>query len=279
MPQLMLQGQSGITPWKEEGLAAMFRINLSISTYSPKLAAHPYFHFDLNAGCGWNSEIDCPGSPLVFLTEAEKLQRQICACFVDENDAAIKLLASRPEVRRRDVFCFAGDNGDFAAAIPTLIRYFGEVPKYATGTILCDPNGPLGIPFAALSRVFNVCERLDIVINWNSVATKRTRRAFRERHGTLPRISCLPKICGKRYWLIRESVGVSQFTVLVGRNMQTGDYRRLGFHTLGSDRGKEIVKKLDWCREDDDECPLSKLCGVSQPPCISGDSAGCETKG
>lgn len=268
------QGQSDVTPSKEEGFGAMLRINLSIAKYSPALKDRLYFHFDLNCGKGWNSDLECPGSPMVFFEEADRVGKQVVGVFVDRDVESIKRLVTLQEVRRTNAFCVAGDNADFVQCIPHIIRSFGENPKYAIGTVLCDPNGT-DIPFAGLASVFRQCPRLDVIINWNAIAIKRERGAkLALKRQPPPRIECLPKLFGKRYWHIRHKAGVHQFSILIGRNMKANDYKRLGFYCMDSPQGKSIVQDLDWSKRGADECPLSSLCRLPVPPCLSSYSRG-----
>jgi hypothetical protein len=132
-----------------------------------------------------------------------------------------------------------------------------------------------------LHETLKVCRRLDVIINWNSVAVKRTRNACPSKHACLPRIECLRKVLQKDYWLIREPAERTlfdpadawQWSILVGRNMKANDYRKAGFHDINSPMGKSILSKLDNCKEDDIECPLSRVCErLPLPPCIQSNT-------
>ena len=268
MPRKMIQGQCGSTPWKENGLSALFAINLNISKTSEKLSRYPYFHFDLNCGSGYNDAAGCIGSPIAFLNQVDAIKKSpVVACFVDNSKEAIVALSALPTTRRPSIFCFHGNNASFVTAIPNIIRYFGENPKFAIGSVVSDPNGHKDIPFAELSALFQQCERLDLIINWNGTAFKRSRGSLKTKYATLARVACLPKMFKKKFWHIREPVSMHQFSIIVGRNYETGDYKKLGFHSIHTAAGRSIIERLD----NGDICPLQELCRVSPAPCLSCD--------
>lgn len=271
MVSLLRQGQGIGTAWKERGLEAMLSINMSIANRG-QLGRFPYFHFDLNCGSGCNTKANCKGSPMAFLDAAQQIDKRCYGYFVDQNEEATRDLRGRLE-GSKTTYIFCGDNADFVPMIPGLVRAKGERPEYALGSIFCDPNGVLGVPFRELHRVLKMCPRLDVIVNYSSVTAIRCRAAYPERFASMPRLRCFPRVFGKRYWLIRRVVGVYKHSMLIGRNVKTGDYTKLGFYDLESPTGQELLSEYDEAKHNDVPCPLSDVCTVSSPPCISGSQS------
>ena len=272
----MIQGQSKVTPDKLRGLAATLTINLQIfqRSFAEKHWAR-YFHFDLNAGCGMNEKAGCVGSPLAFLSAAEGAGcRRFSAWFVDLDKGACQQLAERPsvgkEVAARRVAIYQGDNAAFTRRIPDLIEARGENPAMAFGTVLTDPNGTKGLPLDELVRLAARCHRLDLIINWNAAQWKReavieeraSAPGFNNREQARIRLAtALERLeQHKKHWLVRENLGKSQFIMLIGRNYDTGEYRKLGFHRRESELGKAVLlrgsytpqelDKMGYCSEE-----------------------------
>lgn len=242
MPSYFGQGQSELaTEAKVRGLSYALAINLRI--YAAKFAAsrYRYWHFDLNAGSGFNDRVGCVGSPLTFLAQIEATNiRRYFAGFCDCDVDAIRALKTRPEVSGNEsAFIFHGDNGPLCGAIPHIIAA-SERPEFALGTVISDDNAT-GVPVAQLAQLATMCPRLDIVIHWNSTAFKRVLRRYPERPlFSLPEaIDAIPK----PYWWIRRPISSHGFTLLVGRNKLIPAPAALGFHLLGSYEGQQILQR------------------------------------
>lgn len=234
------QGQSDATEFKERGLEAAFSINLSI--FNRKFGSRfPYFHFDLNSGSGINEKVGCIGSPLAFVRAAESVGcTRYFAGFCDIEQEFIGQLMAREEVQRNNrCFCFHGDNASLIDAIPDIIAA-QDRPSRAIGMVLSDPNG-FEVPLDKLAWLSTQCPGLDIVVHWNS----RVRRLYRGKEWPFIDIDEAVKVLNKRHWLIREPRGAHQWTVLIGRNIQVGDHKQLGFWRLESPKGADII---DRCR-------------------------------
>lgn len=244
----MKQGQSDATKHKNRGFASAFAINLTICRKgkSEWHRTRPYFHFDLNAGSGWNHEVNQPrgvmGSPLAFLAAAESANKpEFVAHFVEQDDARGKALAKRPKILGdRRCFVHIGDNADFVPAIPAIVRRNGEKTEYARGSILIDPNGPTGAPWDEVAAVSMICPRLDLFINWSGTAMKR----LPDGHEKRLEVDDLPTLFHKEAWLVRIPHGPWQWSLLLGRNYRTGDHKAAGFMHWDSAEGAAYIEKL-----------------------------------
>lgn len=236
------QGQSDATEFKERGLEAAFSINLKI--FKAKVAARfgnrfPYWHFDLNCGCGINEKIGCIGSPLAFMRAVESVGLpHYFAGFCDINDGFLRSLMSLEPIRdNTQCFSFHGENSALVEAIPDLIAKV-ERPERAVGMVLSDPNG-YAVPLDELAVLSQRCPGIDIAIHWNT----RIRRLFRGHGWQFVDIDEAIAMLNKRHWLIREPRGAHQWTVLIGRNIKTGDHKTLGYFHLDSDKGQSIMQR------------------------------------
>lgn len=219
----VVQGNGKFTSRKLAGFAAALRQNLIVVSRS--IRAEQYFHFDLNAGCGYNEVAKCDGSPIMFrqlANEIEFLNAFSFCCEIDRQSASKLAELTRYDHR---TFVVAGSNQRFVEMIPDIIRRFGCDPGEAFGSILIDPNdhNREAIPYKELRVLSARCPRLDIFFNWPYLAIKRVRGAankgFIRNHEALRDvidIDELPAITGKRHLWIAEQVG--NFVLVVGRN-------------------------------------------------------------
>lgn len=236
------QGQSDSTEFKERGLEAAFAINLKI--FKAKIESRfgdrfPYWHFDLNCGSGINEQIGCIGSPLAFVRAAESVGcRRYFAGFCDINHGYLGELMGREPVRdNAQCFAFHGSNASLIESIPDIIAKV-ERPDKAIGMVLSDPNG-FEVPLDELSDLSSKCPGLDISIHWNS----RLRKLYRGKGWEYIDIDDAVSMLNKKHWLIREPRGNWGWTVLIGRNIATGDHKAMGYFHLDSLKGKDIMDR------------------------------------
>ena len=247
------QGQSDITEFKQRGLEAAFTVNLKVFQAKFK-GRFRYFHFDLNCGSGTNEDFGCIGSPIAFIRAAESAGvNDYFAGFCDINEQHLEALQGHKEIGENDqCFMFHGPNASLIEAIPEIIEARGEKPKYAIGMILADPNGT-EVPLEQMEWLSRICPRMDIVINWNSTQFKRDFGAFGQGRPTLD--GAMRRL-RKAHWLIREPVKAWQWTLVIGRNVEVGDHKALGFYRLESEKGQEIF----------DRCGFKGGVNPSRPP-------------
>jgi three-Cys-motif partner protein len=239
----MNQGQGSNTTRKESAFRGIFAMNLAVQ----KKRRHLYYHFDLNAGSGYNELANCDGSPIVFLNTALAAGVSTYrAHFVDSDDQAVRALLERITDERATVH--HGDNAEFVRAIPRLIKHYGDDLEYALGSILCDPNGT-GIPIDELARLSQQCPRLDIILNYGNRGWKRARGAHIE-SAQLVLEDLLSKL-QKKYWHIQEPPinDPQEWMILIGRNFLMGDWQKMGIFNLDSPKGKEILRRSLTIRE------------------------------
>lgn len=231
------QGQSGITRHKEDAFLGIFRMNLAVQ----KKSRYRYHHFDLNAGCGYNYEAGCPGSPLIFLAAAAQQEiTDFSAHFVDRRPEAVRELLTRIEDPRCTVY--HGDNREFIEAIPGLIRLDNERPDLALGSVLWDPNG-IDLPFAELIQLSRLCPRLDFILNYSARAFKRERGAGYISPELF--LSDQLKSLNKRYWLIQDPLDGDrhEWMILVGRNYRMDVWKSMRLYNLDSAKGQECLRR------------------------------------
>lgn len=239
------QGQSVLTTEaKIRGLSYAMAINMRIFLNKFGASRFRYWYFDLNAGCGFNHDIGCIGSPLTFLAEAQRqgVERYF-AGFCDHDEIAVRELMACPEVRGNPrAHVFHGDNAEYVDAIPYLIGRH-ERPNFAIGTVLSDDNGS-GIPVDKLAALSRSAPRLDIVIHWNSTGIKRA-------HGRRIFLAETMAAIGKKHWWIREPVGKFGFTMLVGQGICISPSSlTTGFHKIESLRGQSLLERCGYTHEE-----------------------------
>jgi len=245
MPSTPGQGQGQTTRDKEIGFDAVMRRNARLAKNvmrKNKWVEYSYWHFDLNAGKGWNDTAQVLGSPILAIHAIRDYFQDKHFCFfVDISGDAIGSLSVRKEIDPERHFLHLGDNSDFASSIPHLIKAKGEKPYFALGSVYCDPNAT-DVPMDALAALAKECNRLDIIINVQCTSFKRTGSAFP--------ISSLHLMLQKKYWLIRRHSPSDpwQSTILIGSNGDFDAYESKGLVFLDSPEGQRIARQCEHTR-------------------------------
>jgi hypothetical protein len=254
-----MQGEGSNTPRKQLGFALLFRQCLRISLAVP----YPYWHLDVNAGCGWNRVSGCPGSPLVFLSEAALVGKPFNAFFVDSDAPGVEEL--RHAVGQAFLKC---DNSTMAvacldnrAACERFSEKIAEAegrPDLAVGSWVCDPNGFHGLPLDGLKMLCRRHPRIDAILSLNVSLFGRVRGC--KGNSATPGFDNWPDpedVLGlqplKKHWLVRNpSWGGrgERFTIFLGRNTEAGMTRFKDFYPLESEAGQRIVRYLKGTRPD-----------------------------
>jgi hypothetical protein len=246
------QGEGGSTARKQRGLAMLFRQGMRMTMRMP----YPYWHIDLNAGCGWNKKADCPGSPLVFLEEAERVGRSFRAVFCDNDPDAVRELKERTmfAVDQFDPASITWVCRDNAEALTEFGRSIAaeDSPGKAFGSVLIDPNGSKGIPFDAVHEFFRRFTRIDLILNVNLSLFAMVREC--KGNPNTPGFDDFPDpedVCGfkqlKSHWLVRNppaGCNGNRFALFIGRNTDKGMTKFEEFYRLDSTQGQLIVKGL-----------------------------------
>jgi hypothetical protein len=242
---------------KERCLGAALTIGTKIASKFSG-SGFSYWHFDANAGCGHNRTCEVPGSPVVFHTVADAclngMQRR--AFFCDHNQVMLDELATRlPLNWKSSSYLLPGDNEDGLEVFSECIQNSGERSSYAIGSVIVDPNGYWyrngtgeGPPVVGLLRFAAKFPRVDIILNLNVGAYWRQRGAGQH---VLPPRDVLASL-NKANWLVRYTAhGQNRWLLAVGRNIETGDHRKLGFHKLDSIEGHAVMLKAERGRQGD----------------------------
>lgn len=240
-----VQGQSRSTEDKERGFASMFAINLRI--FQAKFPGHIYFHFDLHAGSGWNEKVNVVGSPLLFVDLANDTGVDYRIHAVEQDKGRASTLAGLLGHSDR-AFVHHGDNCDFVPLIPELIRYYGDRPEFAIGSILIDPNNTNGIPWNEVASVLGKCPRIDVMCHFPAGAMKRIFYGVIAKGNECETWKAMSDAIGmfrKKHWLIRDPRfgGPHHFTTLIGRNIAIKEHRSIGFHSLETREGFRLFQK------------------------------------
>lgn len=252
----MMQGQSSATLDKERHLASALSISMRILSGKFAGRGYRYWHFDANAGCGWNDEVDVIGSPIVFHRVADQyligMDRE--AFFCDLNSNAIKQLELRLQNESRESqrsFLFPYDNEEVLEVFAEYIRKSGERKEYATGSVIVDPNGywyrdknGQGAPIKALTEFTKEFPRIDVILNLNTRAYKLQRS---HEHNVMRPADVLASL-NKSDWLVKRThTGHNEYLLAVGRNFPTGSH--LQFCKLSSDGGRHIMTMIEGDRQ------------------------------
>jgi three-Cys-motif partner protein len=202
---------------------------------------YPFWLFDLFCGSGYNEQVDCIGSPLAMYSEAVAQGVAPLMHCVDRDPQALAALSAQPLVREhfdRSIFLHNGDNAEFHAYALERVRE-RENPQYAQGIALFDPNDSV-INLELLAGFSRLLPRIDIVINYSGAAVKRANGAGANRAD----LRAYLQAADKKHWLIRKPHGIWQWSLLVGRNVRTGDYRAQGFEHLDGSAGSDALHTL-----------------------------------
>ena len=152
-----------------------------------------------------------------------------------------------------------GNNRDALPLIADQIRRAERKPRYAMGTVLCDPNGYFygdSVPANELADFCREFPRIDVILNLNVRTRRLIRGCIEKRRAGWENVCCLgldelPWFLNRRHWLIRNliSKGGDQFVLMIGRNYRLGDHRALGFHHWESAAGQAILAAVEGARE------------------------------
>ena len=248
------QGQSDYTKHKQDGLKSLLHVNMRIvkpslsRCWKPGMPNLSYFHFDLNAGSGYNETEGVVGSPLVFLNTATAEQINYRAFFCDINKESCEKLLGRISHNEK-AYVFWGDNRSFSEMIPDIIRLkpesencvTGENPRFAMGSVYVDPNGPSGLMVDEMASLFRLCDRLDLIVNLSATGLKRSKSA-----SWSMTVSELMGKIRKKHWVVRKFYGPWQWTLLLGSNFdKVPSWKAKGFVLAESPEGIDTLNRMD----------------------------------
>lgn len=234
-------GHSTATIAKQASLGFFLNVHISICDAIAAKWRKPrcYYYVDMNAGCGRNEQEGCDGSPLVFLKAATALRMPYKAWFIEKEKRNTEDLEAALDHLPDWIIC-RGDHNDI---VPEVIK---EIPNYANGLFYTDPNG---IPsFGLLSSISQIMRvsRMDILIRYAASGGKRAGYKLAD---------CIAKI-DKKFWLVQEpsSNDKWQWTFLLGTNWtKFPEMERIRFYRIDSDRGRAILDRLNYTKEELEE--------------------------
>lgn len=257
----LTQGQGPGTLDKERKIGSAESLGMSIANGLAKRHVWrqrlPYFHLDLNAGSGWNDIAGCPGSPVVFMELARRVitAMPVFAWFCDINPAAIARLEQwliyHGHLPCPGISLVCEDNRSVIARFAEQIRR-RDRPEHALGSLLCDPNGWFyrnkkdgnGVPVDEVFAFAEEFPKVDIIFNINYRFYAQAGGA-RDKLGYDFDVLSPEEICTRlqrQHWLFsRQHLGgTNRFWLGVGRNVLTGDHKRLGLVHADSPEGRQI---------------------------------------
>lgn len=253
----MNQGQSEHTEEKQYGLGKVLSQWLSImDRIVPKWKiTTPVLYVDMNAGAGWNEEVNCIGSPLLFLSESEKHDFKKEIYFLDSSANSVVELGERIlEAEPRDMTSCHLIVGDHHESLP------GIIDKHrGYGLIYHDPNG---LPsFDLLREIYQRPNtgKLDILIRISGTNYKRIRNGTKAVSSTVryPNLKDQLRSINKKQWIIRDIVDKDengnpradpfQWTFLLGTNWtEYKAWESQGFYKIESSKGAAILNRISY---------------------------------
>lgn len=246
----MNQGQSDTTPIKTLGIVAA-GVSIGAKVHANQHGRRfPFWLFDLFCGSGYNDQVDCIGSPIAMYEEAIRLGVAPLMHCVDRDPEAIAALSERELVAanfNKSIWLHNGDNKQFDVMAESRVRE-RENPLFAQGIALFDPNDSV-ISLDLLAGFSKLLPRIDIVINYSGAAIKRANGAGAKR----PDLNAYIKAANKKHWLIRRPIGKWQWSLVVGRNFETRNYRALGFEHLHDSSGQAALQTLVMTKAESDK--------------------------
>jgi hypothetical protein len=265
----MIQGQGGGTLDKERKIGSAETIGMTIANGLARRhawrQAKPYFHLDLNAGSGWNEIAGCPGSPVVFceLAQRKLTAMPLYAWFCDINQASVeqmeRWLVRYGHLPQPGISLFCEDNRSVISRFAEQICR-RDRPEHALGSLLCDPNAWFyrakngnGVPVEEIIAFARLFPKIDIILNVNyrfyAMAAHATNGGF----DALLSPDQIRSLLNRSHWLVSRQHfgGRDRFWLAIGRNVITGDHRRLGLVHWDSPEGRSIMNIVAGGRQGD----------------------------
>jgi len=252
-------GQSAATPTKQVGLQLILEQHLA--TVRAIFAKHRgarwltpvYQYIDANAGCGYNEDVGCIGSPLVFQSAVDRVAVSHYATLI-EIDAGNTLLLRETLGNYNHHQIITGNNAEI---VPDIVH---RLPRNSYGVLYTDPNGIPDFEMLAGAARDPKLRRVDILIRCAASAVKRNLWQGEAR--LLEHLSAI----NKQFWIVREPERSDkwQWTFLLGMNWDgLRVMARHGFHYAHSDRGREILHRLNYTNDE--------LAAMRQPSLFQAD--------
>ncbi|VAW40122.1 hypothetical protein MNBD_CHLOROFLEXI01-4366 [hydrothermal vent metagenome] len=249
MPKEDGVGYGEFTARKIDHLKKIIAMHLAVTSavilkyHKPYRYRKLYKYVDLTSGKGFSPDGKIPGSPLVFLRNAEsKLQIPYRADFIEEVEKNIIELQSNvaDEIAKNnwnnpDIHFHLGKYQALAKSL------FGQRDLKEFGLIFVDPSGNAP-DFDALKQICTLRPKMEILIY---VSTTSIKRIYQHTNKLL---SDYMQDIGKKYWLVRKPINWDQYkwTFLMGSNSDIfKDYKKIDFLRLDSSEAQAFFPKLN----------------------------------
>jgi hypothetical protein len=250
------QGQSEHTEEKQYGLGKVLSQWLSIvdRIVAKYKITSPVLYVDMNAGSGWNKEVNCIGSPLLFLSESDKHTFKKEIYFIESNvNSLVELGESILACNPKDIDSCTLLNGNHSEILPNIIKR-----RAGLGLIYHDPNG---LPsFDLLREIYNQpsAAKVDILIRISGTNYKRIRngvdsfgkkRQISSLIGKYPNLKDQLKSINKKQWIVRDIIDPDpyQWTFLLGTNfVDFKAWESQGFYKIESSKGAAILNRISY---------------------------------
>lgn len=261
-PSTRGMGQSPVTLDKQDGLRCILRQHANTSKHI--ISKHPdwytptYWYVDTTAGCGYNEQVQCSGSPLIFLDEIERTHLDYRGIFIELDPVLAGLLKDNLRqsyshviaAKPGQIAVVAGDNREWLPKVCDLI------PDGSFGLGYHDPNGEPDIDLLSTISTRWELRRFDLLVRYNSTAVKRNaHRSGRDLLGDISRIS-------KTYLMVRRILPSDpwRWTFLYFSNWDgMTAWRSKGFVYADSAEGLQTLERLALTNEEYDRVHSPEL--------------------
>lgn len=198
--------------------------------------SYPTYHYiDMNAADG-------SGGSEFFLSIAHAIGMPYQALLIERDKRRYADL----EARYAQWQCVYTHHGDHCQAAPTYCHRYLQGKPY--GLVYNDNCGiPSWDTLASIGRLPSA-EHIDFIINCPATAIKRVRRVFKRDEFLIDSLNTI----AKKYWMVRYPEGRWQWTVLMGTNWASKEWRAQRMYDINSPEGQEALDILNRTRGERD---------------------------
>lgn len=255
MPKNGSVGYSGTTRIKQEHLKAILEMHIMIVKGILKRKkgeewVDPHYRYiDITAGPGIDDNIydGYIGSPIIFLDLIKKHQVPYRSTFIENDQKSFLKLAWALNHRYDDYIDYVLVFEDNQAYLTSYIASPPKKKQY--GMLYADANGLPDMKLIAELSYIDSFSPLDILINYPATTHKRVLKS--PKHPMNKTLEETILLVNKKYWFIREPVSGWQWTFLIGTNWKKfPECHQKGFYNIHSERGKEILIKLNYTAQE-----------------------------